>query len=135
MHLGNGQPHQRDSVAVQSPPQHGNACAGETLLDRPLGRHLAFEQLQAGEDVARDHGGEQRPLIGEAGIDRRLSRARQRGDLVDAGAFESTLHEHLVGRVEDALLDLAREFLWRAPRAYHGTPCASLAHQSPPSNR
>jgi hypothetical protein len=74
------------------------------------------------------HGGEERPLIGEAGIDRRLSRARGLVDLVDACAFESTLQEDLAGRIEDTIhihRDLpkfqraggqcGREFAARAP--------------------
>src|SRR5215475_7861842 len=115
MHLGNGEPQQPDPVAVETPPQHSKACADEALLNRPHGRHVAFELLDVGEDVAHHHGGEERPLVAEAGIDRRLSRARSRGDLVHAGAFEAALQEDLAGRIEDAFLDLARELLWRAP--------------------
>src|SRR5215471_13736401 len=133
MHLGNREPHQPDPVAVQTPPQHGKACAHEALLNRPNGRYVAFELFDADDDVAH-HGGEERPLVGETGIDRWLSRARSPGDLVDACAFKSMLHEDRAGRIEDAFLDLARELLWRAPKAHLGALCRSLVHHPPPSS-
>jgi hypothetical protein len=56
MDLGNGQPQQPHLVAVQSPPQQGKARAHEALLNRSHGRHVAFELLHAGDNVARHHG-------------------------------------------------------------------------------
>ena len=71
---------------------------------------MALERHAFGEDVARDGRREEPLFVGEPGIDRRLSRARRDSDLFDARALKSVIEKDFAGRIEDALLNLAREF-------------------------
>jgi hypothetical protein len=101
---------------------HGGRQTREPLPDGRSGRHLTLELRDARHHVARHHSGEERPLVTEVGIDRRLSGARRLGQLVDAGAFKSALHKYLARRIEDSRVNLPGKFLWRATK----TPCGAL---------
>ena len=50
---------------------------------------------------SRHHRAEQRLLAGEPRIDRRLSGARDLGDLIDAGTLKAAFEKHLFGGIED----------------------------------
>src|SRR5215468_575122 len=111
-------PHQSDRIAGQNRLKDGDGHALKAFLNRRTGWRKGLEPRGVGSNALHYHRGEERLLAGKAGIDRWLSRARSPGDLVDACAFKSMLQEDLAGRIEDAFLNLARELLWRAPKAH-----------------
>src|ERR1700720_3017974 len=100
--------------------QKGARDIREALLDGCAGWHLSLELCHARKDFSLHHGGEQRPLVAEAGIDRRLSRASYLGDLVDTRPSKAALQKDLARRIEDACVNLPGKFPWRATKAHRG---------------
>ncbi len=108
--------------------EHTNIC--EALLDRCAGRSMAPQPRIPGGDVVCDGGSKQRLLVGEPAIDGRLSRAGGLGDLFNARALKAAIEKDFAGRIEDALLNLARVFLGGAAGPHVAARHGSLSRFS-----
>src|SRR5262249_14360249 len=139
--LSDGHPHQTDRIADQNPFQNGDGYARETFLDRHTGRRVDLEASDVGGHVLHHHGGEERLLVGEAGIDGRLPGTRYPGNLINTGAVEAAFEKGATGRVENPTFYFSGELSGRAADADRMSPsgaplrCCSPRHAQPSRSR
>jgi hypothetical protein len=116
--FGDGRAEQTHVVGIQRSVQNSQSYGPQTHLER-RSRGWGLHVPHGPGDVAHDHRREQLLLAGVPGADRRLARAGDFGDLLDARALEAAIEEHLLRRIEYPLVDLPGDLARRTagPRA------------------
>ena len=102
----------------------------ELVLQRTSLGFVAIEIGQAVHDPSHNCG-EERLLPRKVSINRRFACGSELRDLVDTRALEPSLEENPVGRIEDALLDVAGKVLGRSAETVRRSLWASILGQDP----